>query len=61
GIWQGCSLFDRLRAPHNEGLNLVFIDGHVKWRQLRSLTTADFGAPEPGVPYTSDRRVMGCQ
>jgi prepilin-type N-terminal cleavage/methylation domain-containing protein/prepilin-type processing-associated H-X9-DG protein len=60
GIERGCSLFDRLRSPHNNGLNAVFVDGHVKWRQLRSITTADFGAPEPGYPYTSDRAAMGC-
>lgn len=60
GIAAGCSLFDRLRSPHNDGLNAAFVDGHVKWRQLRSITTADFGAPEPGVPFTSDRNLMGC-
>jgi len=60
GIDRGCSLFDRLRAPHNDGFNAVFIDGHAKWRQLRSITTADFGAPEPGFPYTNDRGQMGC-
>jgi prepilin-type N-terminal cleavage/methylation domain-containing protein/prepilin-type processing-associated H-X9-DG protein len=60
GIDRGCSLFDRLRAPHNDGFNAVFVDGHAKWRQLRSITTADFGAPEPGFPYTNDRGQMGC-
>lgn len=46
----GTSLFDRLYTPHNEGLNLGFYDGHAKWRSYNSLTTADFGGPEPGVP-----------
>ncbi|MER3474406.1 MAG: hypothetical protein C4335_10330 [Armatimonadota bacterium] len=49
-----------LRSPHNEGLNATFVGGHVKWWQLRSITTADFGAPEPGYPYTSNRSEMGC-
>ncbi len=37
------SLWPRLCAPHNGGLNVGFVDGHAKWRQYRSLTTADFG------------------
>ena len=42
------SLFPRLRTPHNEGLNIAFLDGHVKWMKYRGLTTADFGGPLPG-------------
>jgi prepilin-type processing-associated H-X9-DG protein len=44
------SLWPRLCAPHNGGMNMGFVDGHAKWRQYNSLTTADFGALEPGVP-----------
>lgn len=44
------SLWPRLCANHNGGLNVEFGDGHVKWRRFRSLTTADFGGPEPGYP-----------
>jgi prepilin-type N-terminal cleavage/methylation domain-containing protein/prepilin-type processing-associated H-X9-DG protein len=47
---KGTSLFDRLIAPHNGGLNCGYFDGHAKWRAYANLTTADFGAPEPGVP-----------
>lgn len=60
GIAQGCSLFDRLRVPHNEGLNSIFCDSHAKWRKAVSLTTADFGAPEPGVRYTTNSATLGC-
>lgn len=45
-----CSLWNRLTVNHNEGLNVGFLDGHAKWRKLWSLTTADFGDPEPGTP-----------
>jgi prepilin-type N-terminal cleavage/methylation domain-containing protein/prepilin-type processing-associated H-X9-DG protein len=43
------SLFPRLRTPHNSGLNAVYIDGHVKWNNYRSLKTTDFGGNPPGV------------
>ena len=42
------SLFPRLRQPHMDGLNCAYLDGHVKWNNYRSLTTADFGGPLPG-------------
>ncbi len=47
-----CSLWPRLTVAHTEGLNVGFLDGHAKWRKLSSLTTADFGDVEPGVPPT---------
>ena len=43
------SLYPRIRSHHNDGSNFAFLDGHAKWRSYRSLTTADFGAIEPGV------------
>jgi prepilin-type N-terminal cleavage/methylation domain-containing protein/prepilin-type processing-associated H-X9-DG protein len=46
----GISLFDRLVVLHNDGVNCGFYDGHAKWRAYYSLTTADFGADEPGSP-----------
>ena len=56
----GCSLFDRLRVPHSEGLNAIFCDSHAKWRKAVSLKTTDFGAPEPGVSYSTDSSKIGC-
>ncbi len=44
------SLWPRLCAPHDGGLNCAFVDGHAKWMNYNSLTTADFGAPLPGIP-----------
>jgi prepilin-type N-terminal cleavage/methylation domain-containing protein/prepilin-type processing-associated H-X9-DG protein len=41
----------RLIAPHNEGLNCTYADGHVKWQKLASLSTVDFGGPLPGHTY----------
>ena len=35
-------------SRHNEGLNIAYLDGHVKWQKYRGLTTADFGGPLPG-------------
>ncbi len=42
------SLFPRLRTPHNDGLNMTYLDGHVKWAAYRSLTTPLFGGALPG-------------
>ena len=44
------SLWNRIRNPHNRGLNNIYLDGHVKWSNYRALTTYDFGGPEPGFP-----------
>lgn len=50
------------RQRQTVSLPVSFVDppAQFKWRQLRSITTADFGAPEPGYPYTSNRSEMGC-
>src|SRR5262249_16347489 len=34
----------RLCRRHNEGANIAFVDGHVKWYRI------------PGLPYTDDSR-----
>ena len=47
--------YGRMRYPHNEGLNIAYLDGHVKWQKYYSLTTADFGAPLPGVAPPAGR------
>jgi prepilin-type N-terminal cleavage/methylation domain-containing protein/prepilin-type processing-associated H-X9-DG protein len=34
---------------HNEGFNIIFADGHAKWRKVSSITTGEFGmSPDEG-------------
>jgi prepilin-type N-terminal cleavage/methylation domain-containing protein/prepilin-type processing-associated H-X9-DG protein len=35
--------YDFYDTPHNEGANLLFCDGHAKWRKKASILVADFG------------------
>ncbi len=38
GLWYTQDIAD-YKMPHNEGLNIVFLDGHVKWYNIRSTNT----------------------
>ena len=44
---------ERYSGLHFEGGNLLFVDGHVKWRKYSSLGSGDFGLVLPGTT-TSD-------
>ncbi len=40
----------RLQPRHNEGLNVLFCDGHVKWHRLERLYMDQFYPNQPHVP-----------
>jgi prepilin-type processing-associated H-X9-DG protein len=37
---------------HSDGCNLIFADGHAKWRNVSSITTGEFGMA-PNEPWTN--------
>src|SRR5690606_7866176 len=50
--WLNTDMYD---PPHMEGANLLFADGHVKWRRRDSLCAYDFGLiAKSGVPACGD-------
>lgn len=53
----GCG--EQYNSTHQEGGNLLFVDGHAKWRKTRAMRSSHFGL-QPDEPYRADQVQSYC-